>query len=273
MQRNDMKTSATIVTLQLSISGTPEERVKWIKEKIEEISRGTRKPDFVLLPELWYCGFFDFDHYKSLAEDLGGRTAALARDISEKLNCYTISGSFVEKKGNNYFNTTLLINPDGELCGTYSKIHLFGYQSAENEILTRGSKIFVTDTTFGKIGFSTCYDLRFPELFRAMTDQGTEAFFIVSAWPEARLAHWQLFNQVRAVENQCFLVSCNCVGAQNGTKLAGHSMTVAPDGQVLMEANDSQGVFWSTIDFQQVKKARDTFPALHDRSSMFRSKE
>lgn len=269
MNRMEQK-NVNVVALQLSLSKSRDERIKWIWDQVDEIEKSNQKIDFLILPELWLCGFFAFEDYHKMAElRSDSQTISIAKTISRKLNCYTISGSFVEKNEQNYYNTTAVISPEGEVLATYQKIHLFGYNSAETELLTAGDHITTVDTKFGKLGLATCYDLRFPELFRAMIAQEIELIFIVSAWPAARTEHWRLLNQVRAIENQSFLIACNCAGTQEGVKLAGHSIVMSPDGVILAEADEEESCLIAEIALADVKNARDNFPALHDRSELF----
>lgn len=256
-----------IAAIQLSVSDaqTVEQRRLSADDSFERIASDERKADMILLPEIWGCGFFDFDNYMESAESLDGPTFQMLSRRAKELNAWILGGSIVESDGDRLYNTSLLIDRHGELVGTYRKMHLFGYQSREQEILTRGDETAVFDTEFGKIGLSTCYDLRFPEQYRAMIDKGSEIFLVVSAWPEARLEHWRLFNQMRAVENQSWLVSCNCAGTQKGSLYAGHSMAVSPTGEIVAEAGRDPCIQWSEIDVSAVKTARERFPALADR--------
>ena len=174
-------------------------------------------------------------------------------------------GSMVENDGGQFFNTSIFLNPRGNIDALYRKMHLFGYQSKETSILTPGQDVVVVDTPWGTTGFSTCYDLRFPELFRRMVDMGAKFFLVASAWPHIRLEAWKLFNRSRAHENLAFLISCNCAGANQGQKYAGHSMVVDPLGQVVAEGSDEEELVSARIDPEWVDTVRQDFPALEDR--------
>lgn len=256
-----------IVTIQLAVEEgkNKHDRLEQVDGFLNEISKADNNPDLILLPELWGCGFFNFDQYVGSAEDIEGETYQLLSKWAKEIGCYILGGSIVEKDETALYNTALFINKDGELVSTYRKHHLFGYQSKEQQILNKGKRIVVANTEFGKIGFSTCYDLRFCEQYREMIDQGAEIFLIVSAWPKARLNHWRLFNQVRALENQCWLISCNCVGIQEGNQYAGHSMAVSPWGEIAFEAEEVECINWFEIDLKEINEARNKFPALADR--------
>ena len=221
--------------------------------------------DLILLPEIWPCGFFSFDRYNGDSEAIGGTLVAAFKTVARNRNCHIFMGSMVEKDGQHLYNTSILLNPGGEISARYRKIHLFGYQSEETAILLPGEDVVVADTPWGKSGLSTCYDLRFPELYRRMVDAGATLFLVASAWPQVRLEAWRLFNRCRAHENLAFLISCNCAGANQGKIYAGHSMIVDPLGQVLAEGGQEEGYVSAEIDPHQADAIRQEFPALEDR--------
>ena len=221
--------------------------------------------DLIMLPEIWPCGYFSFDRYKTESEPLNGPIVqALQKKALEK-KCHILMGSLVENDDGKLYNTTLLLDPAGEIIAKYRKIHLFGYQSDERKLLSPGTDITVRETPWGPAGFSTCYDLRFPEFFRLMLDAGAKIFLIPSAWPLARLDAWRLFNRARAHENLAFLFSCNCAGTNMGTTLAGHSMLVDPWGKVLAEGGEDECFVTAEVDPGLVDSARQEFHALRDR--------
>jgi predicted amidohydrolase len=226
---------------------------------------GVPAADLILLPEIWPCGFFSFDRYAAESEALDGPTVSAFRLKARERRCHLVMGSLVERDGDRLFNTTVFIGPDGEIIARYRKIHLFGYQSDETKLLTPGKDIVVADTPWGRAGFSTCYDLRFPELFRRMVDCGAEIFLVPSAWPLARIEAWRLFNRARAHENLAFLISCNCAGENAGKRYGGHSMIVDPWGRLLAEGGEGGEIVTAEIDVGQAVAARKEFPALADR--------
>ena len=114
-------------------------------------------------------------------------------------------------------------------------------------------------------GLATCYDLRFPELFRRMIDRGAEFFLVPAGWPYPRLESWTLFNRARANENLAFLFSCNSAGQQGTIHYAGHSIFVDPRGQILAEARDVETILTAEVDIAQAGALRSEFPALEER--------
>jgi len=251
-----------VASLQLEMADRAKE--KNVGKALALIER-VPEADLILLPEIWPCGFFAFDRYASESEPLEGPTVTAFRQKAAERRCHILMGSLVERDADGLFNTTVFIGPGGEIIARYRKIHLFGYQSDETRLLTPGKEIVVVDTPWGRTGFSTCYDLRFPELFRQMVDRRAEIFLIPSAWPLARIEAWRLFNRARAHENLAFLVSCNCAGENAGKRYGGHSMIVDPWGKVLAEGGEGGEIVMAEIDVGEAAKARGEFPALADR--------
>jgi predicted amidohydrolase len=220
--------------------------------------------DLILLPELWNIGFFAFDKYAAESEPIDGYTASAVGGKARELGAWVFSGSFVESRGGKYYNTSILFDRAGKNVAAYSKIHLFTYKSREAEILTPGKNLAVADTEFGKIGLSTCYDLRFPEMYRKMMKMGAEIFLVTSCWAYPRLEAWNTFNIARAAENVCYLISCDSAGAQAGVAALGHSKVVSPFGTVVADSDFREGIIRAEIDPGLVKQARAEFPVLGD---------
>jgi predicted amidohydrolase len=259
-----------VASVQLSV--VENNKSATIDKAVESILRA-RGADLIVLPELWNIGFMSFDRYVPEAEDRSGPTLAALRDVARELSAHIHTGSFVEKEGERHFNSSYLLSPQGEILANYRKIHLFGYKSKEAQILDHGHEVVVADTSLGKLGLATCYDLRFPELFRRMVEKGAELFLICSAWPYPRLEHWIMLNRVRALENQCFLVSANSVGMNGSSQFVGHSMMVNPWGIILASGGDEEVVIRGECDLDEVKSARERFPALADRQEWLQDKE
>lgn len=251
-----------VTCIQVEIKKRSEgETLKHVLRLLEESGDN----DLILLPELWSIGYFSFERYKPESESIDGPIVTAMREKASALKTHILMGSFVEKDGEHLFNTSVLLNPQGRIVSRYRKIHLFGYQSEEKRLLKPGQTLAIADMPWGKGGISTCYDLRFPELFRKMVDQGTASFMIPSAWPHERLETWTLFNRVRAHENLAYLFSCNGAGGSAGTKLAGHSMIVDPLGRVIAEGGEGECFVSADIDPNFVNAVRNEFSVLDDR--------
>ncbi len=251
-----------IASIQFSVV---ENDKKATQLKAETAIKKCREADLIVLPEVWNIGFMSFEQYINEAEKIDGPTISLLQNLAQDVSAFIHTGSFIEKDDDQYFNTSLLLSPDGDILAMYRKIHLFGFQSKETQILTPGTTPITVSTPLGNIGMATCFDLRFPELFRTMVDHGAQLFLVCSAWPYPRLDPWILFNRVRALENQCFLISANACGMNNGVQFTGHSMVVDPWGIVIKTAGETEKIVKTDIDLAKVKEARETFPALAER--------
>jgi predicted amidohydrolase len=250
----------------LQVASPLDEPVEQRRDRVASMLRGRRDLDMVVLPELWAAGYFAFDRHAEHAEPLEGPTVEWGRSLARELDAWIHVGSFVERApSGRHRNTAALVAPDGRLAHSYSKIHVFGYKSREAEMLEPGDRLGMSPTPLGVLGSTTCYDLRFPELWRAMVDQGVQGVAVPAAWPAARLGHWQLFTTARAVEEQVFVLACNACGEQDGVALAGHSRVVDPWGEVLVEAGDDEGLSVADLDPGLVERVRTEFPVLRDR--------
>jgi len=235
---------------------------------IEKACDGIRRckgADLIVLPEIWNIGFMSFDRYHSEAEDRGGPTLTAMTAMAREMKAYLHTGSFVEKEDGRYYNASYLLSPEGEILARYCKIHLFGYNSRETQLLTPGDELQVVKTPLATFGMATCFDLRFPELFRRMVEAGAEIFLVCSAWPYPRLEHWLMLNRVRALENQCCLIASNAVGINQGAQFVGHSMVVDAWGTVLAGGGDREIIIKTEIDPAEVHAAREDFPGLAGR--------
>lgn len=227
--------------------------------------RQCRGSDLIILPELWNVGFMSFDRYIPDAETENGKTLSAMKEMAKETGAHLHTGSFPLTANGKYYNASYLLSPEGEVLAGYRKIHLFAFNSRENEILCPGDRVCTVDTPLGHIGLATCFDLRFPEFFRHMVDRGVEIFLVCSAWPYPRLEHWLIFNRARAIENQCILVSANSAGSNRGVTFTGHSMIVDPWGTVLAGCGDEEAIARTRIDSGVVEDARKRFPGLASR--------
>jgi predicted amidohydrolase len=248
-----------VALVQLDVD-LAEPRERRLHRVLETIARHG-DADLVVLPELWLTGYFAFDEYADTAEPLDGPTARALGGAARAAHTSVLAGSIVERDGERLHNTVLLFDHTGTLVHTQRKVHVFGYQSRETELLTGADAV----TAYQGIGTATCYDLRFPEVFRLLVDQGAEVLVLPAAWPAARTQHWQLLTRARAVENQCFVLACNGAGAQAGVRLAGQSAVVGPTGDVLASAGAGEQVLEADVHVAEVHRVRADFPALRDR--------
>jgi predicted amidohydrolase len=257
----------------VQVASPADETVARRRARVARLVHGAAGSDLIVLPELWAVGYFAFDAYQAAAEPVDGPTVTDAARWARELGCHILAGSYVERDGEGrLFNTTALVAPDGTVLHRYRKVHVFGYQSLEATLLTPGGEVSAVPTPFGPLGTTTCYDLRFPEIWRGLVSAGAELVVTPAAWPEARLEHWRLFTQARAVEEQVLLIACNAVGDQAGVRLGGHSRAVDPWGTVLAEAGQDEGITTVEADQKAIAQTRETFPVLGDRYEAFAAK-
>jgi predicted amidohydrolase len=231
-----------------------------------DLVRAQHGADLVVLPELWAQGGFAFRTFADTAEPLDGPTVAALAAAVQDLGAWVHGGSIVERADDGrLYNCSVLFRPDGTLAATYRKLHLFGFSGGETTVLTAGVDVVTADVDGLTVALATCYDLRFPELFRSFVDRGAELFLVPAAWPTPRIGHWSLLARARAVEDQAYVVACNGTGEQEGLRLGGLSVVVDPWGTVLAEADEDETVLVVDIDPALVAKTRAEFPVLADR--------
>jgi predicted amidohydrolase len=247
-----------VIQLSYGDDETPEERTARVTALVGE----QRGADLVVLPELWPQGGFSYDRWEDSAQPLDGPVVQAMRDAARALGATLHMGSLVERdEAGRLFNTSLLLGADGTTLATYRKVHLFGFGDGEPKLMTPGDGPVV----HAGFGLATCYDLRFPEMFRALLDRGAEVVLMPAAWPAKRVQHWRLLAQARAVENQSYVVACNTAGSHAGVPMGGHSMVVDPWGELLAEAGQDQDVLVVDLDLDLVRGTRSAFPVLADR--------
>ncbi|WP_031483233.1 carbon-nitrogen family hydrolase [Streptomyces bicolor] len=222
--------------------------------------------DLVVLPELWTTGAFAYEEFGSEAEPLEGPTYEAMAKAASDAGVWLHAGSIPERDPEGpLYNTSLVFSPSGELVAAYRKIHRFGFDKGEAVLMGAGEELVTVRLPETTLGVATCYDLRFPELFRGLVDAGAETLVVPAGWPERRRAHWTLLAQARAVENQAFVLACGTAGTHAGVPQAGHSIVVDPWGEVLAEAGAGEQVLTVEFDPGKVAVTRDQFPALKDR--------
>ena len=224
-----------------------------------------REVQIAILPELWTVGFFSFDQYAASASPIPGPVSEQLGSAARELKIWLHAGSIVERSAEGLHNTSLLFDPTGKLVATYRKVHLFGFESEEGTLLKPGSQPRLVKTPLGALGLSTCYDLRFPELYRFMSKDGAEIFLVTSAWPYPRLEHWLVLNRARAIENLAYVVACNAAGHTRGKTLLGNSLVVDPWGTPIARAGGGEQVLYASLDPELLHDVRSRFPALRDR--------
>ncbi|MER5525087.1 carbon-nitrogen family hydrolase [Streptomyces sp. NPDC002677] len=242
------------------------ESVESRRQRVTALVREQADADLVVLPELWTTGAFAYEEFATEAEPLEGPTYEAMAKAASDAGVWLHAGSIPERDPEGpLYNTALIFSPSGDLAAAYRKIHRFGFDKGEAVLMGAGQELVTVPLPETTLGVATCYDLRFPELFRALVDAGAETMVVSAGWPERRRAHWTLLAQARAVENQAFVLACGTAGTHAGVPQAGHSIVVDPWGEVLAEAGAGEEILTVDLDPAKVAATREQFPALKDR--------
>lgn len=234
-----------------------------------------RGASLVALPEHFCCGGVA-QIQRENAEPIPGPTVERLRNRAGSAGIYLVAGSLAERvpDADRVFNTSVLINPRGEIAATYRKIHLFDVELndqpavRESDFFQAGDSLVVARTDGGTVGLTICYDLRFPEIYRALAIGGADIIFVVSSFMATTgKYHWEPLLRARAIENQVFIVAPNQAGPIPDTNVLryGHSAIIDPWGTVLAQASDAEGVITAEIDLERLAAVRRQLPSLAGR--------
>jgi predicted amidohydrolase len=228
----------------------------------------------IVLPEKWTAIGSD-EQSRAAAEPLDGPTIGWARAIARELGIDLVAGSMLELLDGQerLANTSVHIDPSGDLKAAYRKLHMFdvevgGRTYRESDLEQPGDEIVISRTADGiELGLSICYDLRFPELYRILAVRGARVLTVPAAFTLATTRdHWETLLRARAIENQAFVIAANQVGAHPaGQHSGGRSMIVDPWGLVLAQAQDAEGYIVADLDLVRQDEIRSRLPALANR--------
>lgn len=211
------------------------------------------------------------------AQGLDGEIVGTVRDLARAHGVWLLGGTFPEALPGEerVYNTSVLVSPEGKIEAVYRKIHLFdvdlsgqgGSSYRESLSVAPGREIVTAKTPFGGVGLSVCYDLRFPELYRALAERGVRFLAVPSAFaPQTGRDHWEVLLRARAIENQCFVVAPAQVGQHSPVRASyGRAMLVDPWGVVLATAPDRPCAIVVDCDLEQQDRVRSSLPALRHR--------
>jgi predicted amidohydrolase len=228
----------------------------------------------IVLPEKWTAMGSD-DDLLAAAETLEGPSIEWARSTARELRVDLVAGSILERVAGaeKLANTSVHVDPQGELKAVYRKVHMFdvdvgGRSYRESDLEDPGAEIVLSETADGvELGLSICYDLRFPELYRILAVRGARVIALPAAFTLATTRdHWETLVRARAIENQAFVIAANQVGAHPaGQHSGGRSMIVDPWGLVLAQAQDAPGHIVADLDLERQAEIRTRLPALANR--------
>lgn len=246
---------------------------------VEELARRARDDgaDLIMTPEVTSIVTKlrpDVIRATTFSQEDDPAVAAFAA-LAEETGAWLLIGSIPIRVGEvTVANRSFLFDPCGEIAATYDKIHMFdvdlpnGERYRESKSFVAGGKAVVTDLPWGRLGLSVCYDLRFPYLYRALAKAGADFLTVPAAFTKVTgEAHWHVLLRARAIETGCFVFAPAQTGTHvgDGRKTYGHSLVIAPWGEVLADAGEETGYIVADIDTSQVAEARARVPALtHD---------
>ncbi len=223
--------------------------------------------DVIVLPEVWTVGWSP-KHFRESAEDINnGETVNFLSQIAKKYNSWVIGGSFISKEKTHYYNTCPVFSRNGELIATYSKNHLFSYYGCdEGKYVEIGKSPVMVDIEGVKTGLTICYDIRFPEIYRAYRIAGADLFINCAAWGLKKPVPWESMTRCRAIENQTFMVALTQSGyIENGEWNIGHSRIIDYKGESTAEIKDQkEGAMTAILDFEPMYEFREKCTCLND---------
>ncbi|WP_226689708.1 carbon-nitrogen hydrolase family protein [Ruegeria arenilitoris] len=262
--------------LQITSSDNPAENLEMVRAMVAEAAgQGAR---FILTPEVTNCVSTSTTRQRDvLQHEEDDQTLAGLRDQAAALGVWLLIGSLAIKTHDadgRFANRSFLIDPQGQIVARYDKIHMFDVQVSESETFCEsknyrpGDKAVLAKTDFGTVGLSICYDIRFPHLYAALAQAGAQILTIPAAFsPVTGAAHWESLLRARAIETGCWVLAPAQTGEHPKTRgrtrqTYGHSMVVAPWGEVVVDAGDDPGIHFFDLDDSSVSEARRRVPSL-----------
>jgi len=260
-----------LTALQMTSTASAAENLEQVAHLLTQLPEA--RPQLVVLPEAFSCfGAGDKAQLQG-AEQLGeGQIQQRLAALAKQHGVWLVAGTMpiVETSTATKFSAACLVfNDQGERVARYNKMHLFDVEVEdatgtyfESKYTAAGTQVVTVKTDFGTVGLAVCYDVRFPELFRALREQGAEILVLPSAFTQVTgAAHWHQLVRARAIEQQCFMVAAGQVGVhQNGRETFGHSMVVDGWGQVLAEQAQAPGVISAAVDLSTLNNIRKRIP-------------
>lgn len=237
-------------------------------EKIKD-----KKPDFVILPEMFCCPY-QTQNFPVYAEEEGGPVWQQLSEYAKQYGIYLIGGSMPEKDAEGkVYNTSYIFDRQGKQIGKHRKVHLFdidvtgGQTFKESDTLTAGDHDTVFDTEFGRMGVMLCFDIRFPELARMMVNDGAKAIFVPAAFNMTTgPAHWELSFRTRALDNQIYMIGCAPMRDESAGYISwGYSIVTDPWGRVIDMLDEKEGVLLTELDLDYEEQVREELPLLKSR--------
>lgn len=247
-------------------SSDPKENLQKAERFIGEAKQ--RSSDLVCFPEMWTTGLNWASNERISSEQT--KTIELVASLAKRYSIWINGSMLTLNEAGKPSNTSILFDPNGRQAGAYRKVHLFAMLH-EDAHMAPGDALCIANTPWGPTGFTICYDIRFPELFRAYAVKGAKLILSPMSFPYPRLQHWKVLIRARAIENQLFMIGTNRVGSEDlGTDGAvtycGSSAIIDPWGETVIEGSESkEELLTATIDMNKVEEVRNKMSVLKDR--------
>lgn len=222
--------------------------------------------DVLVLPEVWSVGWA-CKYFQASAQYVErGTVFEFLSKLAKNHNINIIGGSSIVKDGDNYYNTCLVFNREGILVAKYSKMHLYSYYGCnEGNYITSGNELAIAELDGVKFGLSICYDIRFPELYRAYAKAGADVLVNCAAWGSRKALPWEVMTKSRAIENQCYMVALTQSGPiEDGEFNLGESRIIDYNGVELVSIMSGEGIVCARIDLEDMYAFRRKSPTLND---------
>lgn len=244
-----------------------------LSETMDKAARMVREAagngaQIVVLPEMFSCPY-DRAYFRSFAAMGHEQTVAALADWARENRVLLVGGSVPEIEGERLYNTCFVFDEEGRQIARHRKVHLFdvdipGMRFHESHTFTPGDAITVFDTRYGRMGAAVCFDLRFPELFRAMAERGAQIVFVPAQFNQKTgPRHWELLLRARASDNQFFVAACAAARYEGFSyECWGHSTVTDPFGMVAATCGETEEILYAELDLSQVDEARRQIPTL-----------
>ncbi|MBN1451419.1 MAG: carbon-nitrogen hydrolase family protein [Anaerolineales bacterium] len=262
----------TIATVQMKPAlGEPEDNLVKMSDFVSKIA-SQQKVDLIVFPELATSGYELGVRFTELAQRVPGPTVNLLAQRAAEFGVYIAFGMVTKEKVESIlFNSAVLVGPDGEMLGSYNKVHLRG---EERMAFREGFRLPVIETEIGQIGLLLGWDLAFPEVARSMVLDGAEVLCVMANWETSQIEEWRTYVRARAYENAVYVAGSNRIGEDVTLNFGGESMIIGPRGKIhasLAEEKDPEsgkpreGYCVARIDLDEVRKCREEFQTLQAR--------
>ena len=261
-------TQVQLTALQMSSRPDPQDNLTTVAKLLERLPAA--RPQLVVLPEAFCCfGAGDRAQLDMAETYQDGEIQRQLASLAKAHGIYLVAGTIPIAAGERFSSASLVFRAQRAIFNRYDKIHLFDVDVADNTKKYReskwtkpGTEVVTAATDLGVVGMSVCYDLRFPELFRALRQAGSDIIVLPSGFTQVTgKAHWHALVRARAIEQQVFIVAPNQVGQHdNGRETYGHSIIVSPWGEILVEQEQGEGIISASVDLADVESIRKQMP-------------